>query len=376
MGWMKSHEALQKLPELLLRGRLSYDFDGIPLIAERLPFAKRKNLIGLGIDTALRSERMHALPPIIQVEPTNLCNLTCPLCPTGSNSLKRAKGFMSFKTFQKILDELDHILIAVYLFCFGEPFMNRELLEMIRACTDRNILTLTSTNGHFIQTTDEALKVIDSGLTTIIIAVDGSTQDIYQAYRKGGDIERVKRCIANIEEAKVRRGSLFPYTVFRSVITRQNQDDLPQLATLASDLGVNMFAYKSLGCLTHNDEFREYEPYGSNTQRFEYAGSSRVSRELITCPFAFRQPIVFCDGTVVGCEYDHDKDMSFGNIREQTFSQIWNSRNAVKLRRSIIKGTDRPHFCGRCPYQDRVQNGTGLYSKEIRTLHMDPQDIS
>jgi radical SAM protein with 4Fe4S-binding SPASM domain len=283
---------------------------------------------------------------------------------------------MSFKTFQKILDELDDVLIAVYLFCFGEPFMNRELLQMIRACTDRNILTLTSTNGHFIQSLDEALKVVDAGLTTLIFAVDGSTQDIYQRYRKGGDIEKVKRCIANIEEAKVRRGSLFPYTVFRSVITRHNQDDCPHLEKLASDLGVNMLAYKSLGCLTHDDAFREYEPYERNTQRFEYAGSSRISRGLITCPFAFRQPIVFCDGTVVGCEYDHDRDMSFGNVREQTFSHIWNSRNAVKLRRSIITRSDRPRFCGQCPYQDRVQNGAKLFSKEIRPLHTDPQDIS
>lgn len=365
---MKSTEAIKKLPELLLHGRLSYNFDGIPLVTEQLSHARRKNLIRLGVDTLLGSERLHALPPIIQVEPTNICNLKCPLCPTGSFSLKRAKGFMSFRTFQRILDELGDILVAVYLFCFGEPFMNSELLLMIKACTDRNIVTLTSSNGHYIQTHDDALKVIDSGLTTLLIAVDGSTQEIYQAYRKGGDIEKVKRCIANVENAKASRGSVFPYTVIRSVVTRQNKNDLPTLAKLAAELGVNMFSYKSLGCLINVGEFREYEPYDSEVRRFEYAGSTRIARGRITCPFVFRQPIVFWDGTVVGCEYDHDMEMTLGRIGDKNFTEIWNSQNALQLRHSIIKGSQRPLFCCQCPYQDRVKNGAELFNREMRSL--------
>jgi radical SAM protein with 4Fe4S-binding SPASM domain len=368
MAWMKTPEALTRLPEILIQGRLSFNFDGIPLIAERLSLQKKMNLMRVGMDGLFQSNYAHGLPPIIQVEPTNICNLKCPICPTGSNSLKRSKGFMSLGTFQRILDDLGDVLIAVYLFCFGEPFMNKDLPKMIEMCASRNILTLASTNGNYLQTLDEALRVVDAGLTTLIIAIDGSTQEIYQRYRQGGDIEKVKRCTSLIEEAKASRGSRFPYAAIRCVVTSENQEDLPNLERLARDLGVDMFTYKSLGCLTGSDKFKAYEPSEQSMRRFEYSGSSGNSRRLTQCPFPFRQPIVFWDGTVVGCEYDHDLDMAFGKIGERNFIDIWNSPNALKLRHSIRKEHNQPGFCCNCPYQNRAKEGTALYNKELRSV--------
>ena len=366
MAWMRIPAAITKLPRLLVQGRICFDFDGIPLIAEGLPLKKRLNLLRVGTDIMLRSNYAHGLPPIIQVEPTNLCNLKCPLCPTGSDSLKRAKGFMSLETFQRILDELGNELVSVYLFCFGEPFMNKNLFKMIEACTARKILTITSTNGHFLQTPDEALRLVDAGLSTLIVAVDGSSQEIYESYRKGGDLEKVKRCVALVEEAKASRGSRYPYTALRCVVTSQNQEDLPQLERLAAHLGVNMFTYKTLGCLSRSDKYRNYEPSDESVRRFEYSGSSRVRKGLLQCPFPFRQPIVFWDGTVVGCEYDHDLELAFGKIGERNFAEIWNSPAALKLRRSIRAGYGRPYFCQNCPYQDRAQKGSEIFCKELR----------
>ena len=42
-------------------------------------------------------------PSQLFIEPTNICNAKCPLCPTGSGKLKRKKGMMGFNTFKKIL---------------------------------------------------------------------------------------------------------------------------------------------------------------------------------------------------------------------------------------------------------------------------------
>jgi MoaA/NifB/PqqE/SkfB family radical SAM enzyme len=366
MSWITTTEALAKLAGLILRSKISYTFDGIPLTASELSFRKKMNLIRAGFDMVLKSDRAHALPPIIQVEPTNVCNLKCPLCPTGSGSLKRPKGYMSKETFQRILDELGDILMAVYFFCFGEPFLNKELPWMIDRCHALNILTLTSTNGHFIQTQDEALRVVDTGLKSMIVALDGSTQEIYEAYRKSGDIERVKRCVTLIEEAKIKRQSPFPYTTVRAVVVRENQGDLHNIESLARDLGVNMFSYKSVGCLPHSEQFKDFEPSEGKFRRFDYDGTERRKRSHIQCPFPFRQPIIFWDGTVVGCEYDHDLERAFGKIGEQDFADLWNSPDALKLRRSIRSGQDGSRFCHYCPFQDRIHGSTELSYREIR----------
>jgi MoaA/NifB/PqqE/SkfB family radical SAM enzyme len=366
MAWMKPAGALGKLPELLIRGRFPFNFDGVPLIAEGLSFRKRANLLMTGVDMFLGFDRSHALPSTIQVEPTNTCNLKCPLCPTGIGSMKRPKGFMTLETFTKIIDEIGDVLLSVFLYGWGEPFLNRDLPRMMETCTKRNIRTLSNTNGHFLQTPDEALRIVDAGLSALIIAVDGSTQEIYQRYRKSGDIEKVKRCIANIEEAKEKRGAQMPYTNFRVVVTHDNEDDLPALEKLARDLGVNMFSYKPVGMLTGAKKFEDYVPAQEEVRRFKYRDSIRLHKPPIWCPFPFRQPTIFWDGTVEGCEYDYVLEASFGKVGTQTFRSIWNSKEAIQLRRRIRKGLPKEGFCRLCPYQDRIQDSSVLLCKELR----------
>lgn len=368
MAWMRISEALLKLPEILLSDRVSFTFDGVPLTTEQLSFRHKTNLIKVGIDMMLRSKHAYGLPPTIQIEPTNVCNINCPLCPTGTGLMKRPKGFMSFKTFQKILDELGDVLIAAFLYGWGEPFLNKEMPRMIKACTARNICTLTNTNGHCLQTLDDALRVVDSGLNAMIIALDGSTQQIYQAYRKSGDVEKVKRCAALIEEAKAKRGSQFPHTVLRVVVTKDNQEDLPNIEKLARDLGINIFSHKTLGMETYTGAFKEYEPTKKSVRRFEYEGSSRCHKPSFQCFYPFRQPTIFWDGTVVGCEYDYDLGMPWGKIGEKDFTEMWNSPQALELRHCIRKGP-KATFCRlHCPYQDRVQDSCVLLCKELRPL--------
>jgi MoaA/NifB/PqqE/SkfB family radical SAM enzyme len=238
---------------------------------------------------------------------------------------------------------------------------------MIEACTDRNILTLCSTNGHYLQTLDDALKVVDAGLTKMIIAMDGSTQEIYQAYRKRGDIEKVKRCAALIEEAKSLRGSRLPYTNLRVVVTRHTEEDLHEIKKLAKELGVNMFSYKDVDPQGFPEKVEEYRPsYGS---LFPFGDNifKRRRRTLLSCIFPLRQPTIFWDGTVVGCEYDYDLESPWGKIGEKSFTQIWNNPKALDLRSALREGPGNV-LCPRlCPYQHRAPFGTEFWCKELRS---------
>jgi len=368
MAWMKTSKALPQLLKILLRGRFDFSYDGIPISAEGLSYRQRANLFKVGLSSLLRRNRVLGLPSVIQIEPTNVCNLHCPLCPATEESEGRTHGSMSLAMFRRILEEVGDTLIAAYLYSWGEPFLNKDIFRMIGECTARNIRTLIPTNGQRLQTREEALEVVDSGLSALIIAIDGSTQEIYEAYRKGGDVEKVKRCAALIEEAKAERGSRFPYTCLRTVVTRANQDDLPNLERLARDLGVNMFATKTVGCKTWDKSFRDFEPAQEGLRRFAYEGGERSDRPFIECIFPFRQPTIKWDGTVVGCEFDVDLESPWGNLGEHTFSEIWNGPQALDLRRSIHR-RDLGVFCEKhCPYQDRVQEGSAIRNLELRPM--------
>jgi len=276
---------------------------------------------------------------------------------------------MSMDTFRRILDELGEVLVTVVLYCWGEPFLNKDLPRMIEACTERGILTVTSTNGHCLQSLDEVLEVVDAGLSGLVVAIDGSSQDIYETYRKTGSVEKVKRCARLIEEAKALRGSALPYTDLRVVVTRQNEGDTENIERLARQFGFNMFSYKTLGCLTHSSEFDDYAASGVLAQRH---GGGKGGGQLVQCNFPFRQPTIFWDGTVVGCEFDYNLEMPLGKVGERPFMEIWNSEPAVALRRSIRKGPKRADFCGLCPYTERGSLGTVLMCKELRTARPSP----
>ncbi|MGD2174578.1 MAG: radical SAM protein [Candidatus Brocadiaceae bacterium] len=363
---MRPWEAAARLPRFLVRGELSFCFDDLPMRARDLDVRAKANLLLCGLDMLLLSSRAFGLPPAIQIEPTNLCNLRCPLCPTGAGQMQRGKGCMSMATFRRILEELEGALLVAILYGWGEPFLHDGLPEMIEECSARGILTVTSTNGHFIQTMDEALRLVDAGLTGLIVAMDGSTQAAYETYRRSGDLDRVKRCVAMVEQAKALRRSPHPYTNLRVVVTRDNEHELPRIQQFARDSGVNMFSTKSLGCLSHNGEFRGYEASDPGQRRYEYDGSGRRRRSPVRCPFPFRQPTVFWDGTVVGCEFDYNLEAAWGRIGEQDFKSIWNGAAARRLRRDMRRGGPRRAFCGLCPYQDRVSRDEVLWSVELR----------
>jgi MoaA/NifB/PqqE/SkfB family radical SAM enzyme len=367
MARMKLGAAVSSLPQLLGTGRIAFDFDGIPLVAERLSWRRRANLLRAGLDAALGRTRLRALPPVVQVEPTNACNLACPLCPTGAGILPRPRGAMAWETFETLLAETGDEAIAYYLYGFGEPFLHPELLRMVEASARRGVLTLTTTNGHYVRTEEEALAVVDAGLTTLLVALDGATQETYAAYRQGGDVERVKRCVSLLREARDRRGARHPYLAVRSVVNRQNEQDLPEIERLARDLGADMFTCKSLGCLSHGEEYGSFEPERRELRRFEHDGEGRRRRGAFRCEFPFRQPTVFWDGTVVGCEYDHERERAFGKVGERPFRELWNGGNARALRREVRRARGGAGFCGDCPYQDRVQDGSDLYRREFES---------
>ncbi len=360
---MRTGEALRKLPALL-RGRFSYDFDGMPLGSRSVRGRRRRNLLKCGLDTWLGRDRMRSLPPTVQIEPTNHCNLNCPLCPTGTGAMSRPRGFMSMETFGRILDELGETLVTAVLYGWGEPFLHPEMPRMIEACTQRGILTVSSTNGHCLQSLDEALRVVDAGLSALAIAVDGSTEEAYTAYRKSGRLEKVKRCAGLIAEAKERRGAVLPYTNLRVVVTRHNEGDLENLEALARRLGVNMFSCKSLGCLTSSEDYPEYEAFGPQRR----APGPAAPPAPVQCHFPFRQPCIFHDGTVVGCEFDYDLETPWGRIGERSFAEIWNGRRAVALRAGIHGRGDHAEFCRLCPYTERGALGTVLACTELRPV--------
>ena len=137
------------------------------------------------------------MAPAIGIELTNHCNLKCPECAAGSGLMKRGRGFMELSLFDRILSELRPYLYNLNLYFQGEPLMHPSFPLFIRK--SRGIHSIISTNGHYLSP-ENCESILQSGLSKLIISLDGTDQSTYSAYRVNGNIEKALQGIKNFGE--------------------------------------------------------------------------------------------------------------------------------------------------------------------------------
>ena len=103
-------------------------------------------------------------PYNIHIEPTNICNLRCPLCSTGVEAETRKKSILTFENFKKLIDNIKDTTLILSLQNWGEPTLVQDLPKMIRYAADAGIFTRMSTNFSIDYTDDYFEELMKSGL--------------------------------------------------------------------------------------------------------------------------------------------------------------------------------------------------------------------
>ncbi|MCK5083488.1 MAG: radical SAM protein [Candidatus Omnitrophica bacterium] len=80
------------------------------------------------------------------IELTNCCTLRCPTCFFHQDDC--TKVTMSFKNFKKVIDDNVRLINSLSLYHYGEPFLNRNLPEMIYYAKKKGVPYIkVATNG-------------------------------------------------------------------------------------------------------------------------------------------------------------------------------------------------------------------------------------
>src|SRR5574339_272493 len=157
------------------------------------------------------------LPVSISFEPTTSCNLRCPECPSGLRAFTRPTGMLQKNFFKETIDQLHKDLLYLVFYFQGEPYLNPDFLEMVKYASSKKIYTATSTNAHYLND-ENAKRTIESGLDRLIISIDGTTQEVYEQYRKGGRLDKVIEGTRNIVAWKKKLGTSKPQVVFQFLV--------------------------------------------------------------------------------------------------------------------------------------------------------------
>lgn len=88
-------------------------------------------------------------------------------------------------------------------------------------------------------------KLISSGLSRIIISLDGFSQEIYEQYRKGGDVQRVKKGISSLIGARKELHATNPIIVVQTLAFEHNKEEIEKIQKWCRSAGVDKLEIKT-----------------------------------------------------------------------------------------------------------------------------------
>jgi MoaA/NifB/PqqE/SkfB family radical SAM enzyme len=316
---------------------------------------KLKNFIIACVEEKKVFTKLSSLPYKIIVDPTNACNLGCPLCPTGLNASSRKKGIMRFEKFKKLVDEVKEHCIEIHIYNWGEPTLNKDLLKMIKYSNDLGIWSRISSNLSLKFKDGYLDEFVKSGLSLLHVDIDGLDQDVYEKYRRKGDLKTVYDNLSKIIELKKKYNLKNPTIELSMLAMRQNEHQHEEFLKIKEKFDVDEV---KIDKIQHNPNMDEkwlpfnkdlvYETYDGNA-----SSNSSKDNEKSQCHWPWSGIVVNWDGGINPCCIIDDPKSDFANTKEKSIKEIWNSREYISSRSEFgdEKEITKKTICNICKNQ-------------------------
>ena len=321
------------------------------------------------------------LPPHldwIQVEITTSCNCLCIYCPSAVGRASLEPHHMRFESFKKLVPSFRNASM-VHLQGWGEPLLHPDFFAMATLAKEADCLVGTTTNGMLLDA-DTICRILDTGIDLISVSLAGASR-INDAVREGSEIQQILQSIRRIDRAKKERGLEKPIINIAYMLLRSHISELRKLPEILRGCGVCQIVISTLDFVPVSSLQREVVSE-SDSDGFEQLLSllQEVDKACTELGIAFHCPVttratnptcaenaqnalfVAADGSVSPCVYANLRleglqalrragvadRLTFGNIHEETLSEIWWKSPYRRFRNSLFT-TNPPQACRNCP---------------------------
>ena len=339
-------------------GRFNFT-DSISLLSRLTPrraWNAAKVLSSFYISKWINKPVQWGLPVSISIEPTTSCNLRCPECPSGLRAFTRPTGMLTKDFFTETIDQLYRELFYLVFYFQGEPYLNPQFLDMVKYAASKRIYTATSTNAHYL-TDANAKKTIESGLNRLIISIDGTTQDVYQQYRVGGQLSKVLEGAKNMVKWKRELKSKTPFIVFQFLVVKPNEHQVEDVKKLAAAIGADDVWFKTAQVYDYENDPNQLIPTNNKYSRYRKNRNNKteVKNTLQNhCWRLWHAPVITWDGLVVPCCFDKDAQHQLGDLKGRPFKEIWQNGKYTAFRKKIMQSRKNIDICANCSEGTKV----------------------
>ncbi len=315
--------------------------------------------------------------PVVVWNMTQRCNLKCVHCYAHAVEPSRHKDPISTDQAKAIIDDLAAFGAPVMLFSGGEPLVREDLVELAKYATSKGMRAVISTNGTLI-TKAKARELKDVGLSYVGISLDGA-EEVHDRFRAvPGSYKMALKGVENCQAEGLKVG-------LRFTINKRNAAEIPHLFDLIEAMEVPRICFYHLVYSGRGSELIKEDLDHAETRavvdlimdRTRALHDKGLPKEVLTVDNHADGPYVYyrllkedperaaevmellrmnegnSSGRGIGCiSWDGSvhadqfmRHITFGNVLERPFSEIWTDQNIELLHKLKDK---RPHVKGRC----------------------------
>jgi len=322
------------------------------IIGPNLSVRRTVNILTMAADRAFLRPQVRGRPFTMYLEISSVCNLRCPGCLSHDKSYHAR--LMPLEEFWQILDHYAPYLVDLELYGWGEPFLNKQIFDMIRYAKRCCLFVRTSSNFNCFEPGDHE-RIVRSGLDQINASIDGVSPDTYEQYRIGGSLEVALDNLRKLIETRKRLGAKRPIVEWQFIVSRINYKEIESVKKLATETGVDILRLDLPFSLPHidevNDPTAELRWLADDPDFRQWANTFRPDAYACAraCSYLWSSLQVDAEGQVNPCPNRIGSKVQCGLATSRPLRDIWNQALFVEGRKLFAaKPEAPPSFHGPC----------------------------
>ncbi len=303
------------------------------------------------------------LPVHVTIEPTNACDMGCPVCETGAGIMERRTGRMKLENFKQIVDQIAFHTNTIFFYFMGEPFLYKESYEMIAYAKSKGIYVDTCSNGHFV----DPKRLVESRIDEISFQIGGVTQKTHEIYRIRGNLQKSLDNLQAVLFERNRLGAGYPKIKLGFIVMKHNEHEVDAFQALARELGVDGASVID-PCVRDMDQARQFLP---RDERYWFYDKKAFAKGVLRpkllpenkCWWLWHSTLIMWNGDVVPCCRDPQGQYVMGNVFQEDLRSIWNGPKYRAFRKRILTEQGEIDICRLCssygvPHLNRLKTDT------------------
>ncbi len=308
-------------------------------------------------------------PYVIYIDPCGKCNFKCYFCPCNNTDYRAEERFqtMPLELFQKIADDMtgfEKKVRVVDLWAWGEPFLNPNLIEMIRYLRTKDVCDeiRCCTNGSFLNP-EMNQRLADSGLTMLRVSLDAMSDEEYR--RICGVRFSFDKLVDNIRDLYERSRGKMQVSVKTVDTALKTEEDVKRFYDVFSPISDYSFVEDIIDAFPGYDGFEKTDNSDIRFRKW----NSYHDRANYVCAKPLVQMAIHSNGKVSACCNDWSFALVYGDVNTKNLVDIWQSE---ALRRIQLMQVELPRkeipYCQLCPCEsdDNIDDVADVIAQRLR----------